>query len=515
MVDEQHVRVSVDPMTLEEVLAVADGSAVEVTDEALDLMRQSRSVVDAAIDRDEAIYGVTTWVGHARDERLPTEALEALQPFLVEMHVGAIGDRLPTELVRAGMVTRLNGFARGGAGVSLGVARSLEGMLNNRIHPVIPRTGSVGSGDLGQLALLGRALLGRGKVEWNGEIVDAAEALRGAGVPIVSLQPKDALGVISSNALTVGHGALLWRSIGRLLSLADLVAATSLEAIGANPSFFDAAVSAARGSAGQIETSSNLRNALSGSALVAPEVAASVQDPLSFRVVPQVHGACRDVLAIIGSNLVDELNAASDNPLVDLGSGRILSNGNFQVMNVALSAESLRLALAHVGLLSERRTAHLWDTVVTSLGNTGSDGGGPPLDEGTPPAFAGLSLRYPAAVRYTRLRQLAQPVTLDVPPLDLSMEDHATNASEALLVTSEAAEIVAELLTVEALIAYARLLTAREEVRLGAGTEKLVEVVANELGTLPDGTLPDETHKRVGAALSGQLDTILDMLVSG
>lgn len=514
MVDKQLVTISADPMTLEEVLAVAHGSAVELTDEALDLMSRSRSVVDAAIDRDEAIYGVTTWVGHARDERLPTEALEALQPFLVEMHVGAMGDQLPTEVVRAGMVTRLNGLARGGAGVSPAVARSLESMLNNRIHPVIPRIGSVGSGDLGQLALLGRALLGRGEVEWNGEIVNAAEALRGAGVPVVSLRPKDGLGVISSNALTIGHGALLWRSIGRLLSLADLVAATSMEAVAANPSFFDPAVSVARGSAGQVETSSNLRNALSGSSRVDSTMAASVQDPLSFRVVPQVHGACRDVLAILGSNLVDELNAASDNPLVDLESERILSNGNFQVMNAALSAESLRLALGHVGLLSERRTAHLWDAVVTSSGDMGTIGDGPAFEKGTPPAFAGLSLRYPAAVRYTRLRQLAQPVTLDVPPLDLSVEDHATNASESFLVTSQAAEVVAELLTVEALVAYARLLTAKEGGRLGPGTDKLVDVMANELANIPDGTLPHEVHKRVGAALSSQLDEMLGTLAS-
>lgn len=512
---ERQIELSGDPMSLDEVMEVADGKGVELTQDALDLIGRSRAIVDAAIGRGEAIYGVTTGVGHARNQRLPTEALEAMQPILIEMHLGAVGESLPVELVRAGMVVRLNGFARGGAGVSVEVAQALEALLNNHIHPIIPRSGSVGSGDLGQLALLGRTLLGRGEVDWNGKRVAADEALRNSGLAPVPLRPKDALAVISSNALSVSHGIALWRSVGRLLSMADLVAATSMEAIGANPSFFDPAVSRVRDSAGQEETSRVLREALAGSSRVDP-AAASVQDPISFRVVPQVHGACRDVLARTAADLEKELNAKADNPLVDVDSGRVLSNGNFHVMNVALSTESLNLALAHVGLLSERRCGQLWDTVVASFGeNAGGDvSQGPPLDEGTPPFLAGLALRYPAAARYTRLRQLAQPVTLDVPPLDLSVEDHATNAAEALWVTEEIVAIVIEILVVEALIAMARLVTAPSEGRLGARTEKLVDVVSGELAALPMGTLPDETHARVSQALAAGLDEILAVAVS-
>lgn len=494
-------------MTLEELLAVADGASVELNEKARDLIEQSRAVVDAAITRGDAIYGVTTGVGHARNERLPPEALEAMQPILVEMHLGALGEPMATGLVRAGMAVRLNGFARGGAGISPEVAYTLQAMLNHHIHPVIPRSGSVGAGDLGQLALLGRALLGKGEVEWMGNTIPAADALRESGLSPVTLRPKDALAIISSNALTVGHGISLWRRVSELLALADLVAATSMEAIGANPSFFDPAVATGRDSAGQEETSTNLREALAGSSRVDPATPTSVQDPISFRVVPQVHGACRDVLTIFSAELAKELNATSDNPMVDLESERVLSNGNFHVMNVALSAESLNLALAHVGLLSERRSGQLWDAVVSSFG---SDGQPPPLQEGTPPFLAGLALRYPAAALYTRLRKLAQPVTLDVPPLDLSVEDHATNASEALWVTSEIVGIVTQILTVETLIAYARLLmTDSDAGRPGARTERLIELVGEELTTLPEGTLPDETHSRVMTTLTTRLDEII------
>ncbi|HEX6221525.1 MAG TPA: aromatic amino acid ammonia-lyase, partial [Acidimicrobiia bacterium] len=506
-IDGGHITITSDPMTLDEVLAVARGGRVELTTGALDTIKRSRDIVDAAIERGDAIYGVTTGVGHARNERLPVEALDAAQPMLVEMHLGAMGEPLPTELVRSGMVVRLNGFARGGAGVSLDVAGALEAMLNNHIHPIIPRSGSVGSGDLGQLALLGRALLGRGDVEQSGAIVPAADALRDAAVAPVTLRPKDALAIISSNALTVGHGIALWQAVGDLLALADLVAATSMEAFGANPSFFDAAVSSARGSRGQEETASNLREALAGSARVDAATAVSVQDPISFRVVPQVHGACRDVLAAMAENLLKELNAPSDNPMVDLESERLLSNGNFHPMNVALSAESMNLALAHIGLLSERRCGQLWDAVVSS----GPDGGAqtPPIGEPTPPFLAGPALRYSAAARYTRLRQLAQPVTLDVPALDLSVEDHATNASEALWVTNEIVEIVTEILTVETLIAYAKLFTSGSREPLGARTGIFVDHVGDQLEKLPVGTLPDETHDRVAEAITNDIAHIL------
>jgi histidine ammonia-lyase len=507
-IEEQRVRITADPMTLGEVLDVARGARVELTTGARNMIQRSRDIVDAAIARGDAIYGVTTGVGHARNELLPLDVLDAMQPILVEMHLGAWGEPMSTDVVRAGMVVRLNGFARGGSGVSLEVALAVQAMLNHDIHPIIPRSGSVGSGDLGQLAFLGRALLGRGDVEQSGATVPAADALRDAGLAPVTLRPKDALAIISSNALTVGHGIALWQAAGVLLSLADLVAATSMEAIGANPSFFDEAVSAGRASPGQIETAGNLRDAVAGSTRVDATKSVSVQDPISFRVVPQVHGACRDVLAAIADDLSRELNARSDNPMVDLDSGRLLSNGNFHAMNLALAAESLNLALAHIGLLSERRCGQLWDAVVSSLGAGGDVGAQtPPIGEATPPFLAGLALRYPAAARYTRLRQLAQPVTLDVPALDLSVEDHATNASEALSATGEITRIVEDILTVELLIAIARLFTSPGE-GLGAQTSRLVERIGDELGRLPMGTLPDETHARIGGVLAEYVDEI-------
>jgi histidine ammonia-lyase len=498
---ERTVRITTAATTLGEVVDLAEGALVELGDDAVGLIAESRRTVDEAIARGEAIYGVTTSVGHARDERLEPAALRALQPVLLEMHVGALGSPLVAARVRAGMAVRLCGFARGGAGVSLAVALGVADLLNHRIHPVIPSRGSVGSGDLGQLALVGRVLLGRGQVEVDGRRLDAGAALASAGLEPLTLEPKDALALISSNALSIGHGALLVPRVRELIALADLVAAVSMEAIHANPSIIDPAVALVRGSAGQRRSSERIGRALAGSMRSSSSAALSVQDPLSFRVVPQVHGACSDVLAVTESALTAELNATSDNPLVDVATGRIISNGNFAPMNVTLAAESLRVALGHVGLLSERRMGHLWDAAVTSLGTSVLSTAAPTLAAGAPTALAGLGLRYPAAARYTRLRRLAEPVSLDVPTLDLNVEDHSSNLAEALVATEEAIGVVEELLVTELLIATVLLGSPTSSGSLGRGTERLVAAVSEELDAVPPAALPDEVHRRVAAGL--------------
>lgn len=494
------VRLSAEPASRGDIVSIANGARVEVTADAFTVVAESRHVVEEAIARGDAVYGVTTGLGHARNERLPPEALVRLQPMFVEMHVGAIGDPLPSDCVRAAMATRLVGFLRGGAGVSVGLVEGLANLLNYGIHPVVPRYGSVGAGDLSQMAVVGQALLGRGEVEVDGQRMPADRALADAELAPVVMQPKDGLAILAGNALSVGAGILLADRLARVLQFADRVVAVTMEAARGNPSILDPAVAGVRGSDGQMATSAVIRDALQGSRRA--ETGLSVQDPLSLRVVPQVHGACRDVVAACTAALEAELNAPSDNPLVDRESARLISNGNFHAMQVALALESVRVALAHVGLIGERRMGHLWDAVVGGMGSAGSDGpGGPdgPVDAGAgfPPVFAGLSLRYAAAARYTRLRSLAQPVTLDVPVLDLGVEDHAPNTLEAVWATSDAVDLLEELLVVELLIGMVGLADPALRADLGSGTTALVDAVDGALAAVPPGTAPAAIHRQV------------------
>lgn len=500
MTSIEPVTISTSPMTLREVVALARGSRVVLSPEVIGRISASRDVVDAAISRGEAIYGVTTGVGHARDQALPGDALQAMQPVLIEMHLGGMGGPFPSERVRAGMAARLSGIARGGAGVSLAVAEALAALLNSGVTPVVSSRGSVGSGDLGQLATVARVLLGRGMVVCDGDRLPAAEALATKGLSPVVLEAKDALGLISSNAFTVGHTALLIDDLDHLMGMADRVVAVSMEALKANPSVVHPAVAKARGSRGQVTSSENIQRALLGSSRTAGEI--SVQDPLSFRVAPQVHGACRDTITIAAEAATAELNAAADNPLVDIESSQVISNGNFQPMNLALAAESLRVALGHVGLLSERRMGQLWDLAVSSIGSADPGGSFRPDAPGSPPWLVGLSLRYPAAARYTKLRQLAQPMTLDISPLDLGHEDHASNVAEALVAVEDSMGIVEELLTIELLVALASFGPFLSIDELAAETGQTVRALGDLLSEVPPSTLPADILEHVRRGLS-------------
>ena len=293
MADESGtVLISRMPMSLDELLAVARGARIELSKGAVARIEAARRIVDEAASGRDLVYGLNTGLGHARDKAVPPTAGD-LQRVLVAMHDGTMGEHLPSEVVRAAMAARLNGIARGGSGATLAAARTLEAMLNAGVHPIVGATGSVGAADLGHMAAIGMVALGLGRAEFQGEEMSGSEALAAAGITVLEPEPKDGLALVSANGMTVGHGALVLESVARVLDIADIAAALSLEALPGNQSIVDAQVAEAKGSEGQIETSSRIRALLEGSDNADR---ASVQDALSFRVVPQVHGAARDLL---------------------------------------------------------------------------------------------------------------------------------------------------------------------------------------------------------------------------
>jgi histidine ammonia-lyase len=469
------VVISNQPTSLDDLVAVARGADVSLGPDAIATIEASHRVVEAALEGDEPVYGLNTLIGHARDERVPVEAIRAFQPQLVAMHAGGMGDSLPSEVVRAAMAARLVGIARGGSGASLGLAQALAGLLNAGITPRVPSVASVGAGDLSQHAAVGLALLGEGDVEVGERVVPAAEALQEAGLGPLELEPKDGLVVISANGFAIGHAALVLERVDRVLDVTDTVAAVTMDASHANASIVDPAAMAAKGIAGQTVSAARIRERLSGTS----RVAASVQDPLTIRVIPQVHGAAREVAAFAAQAVETELNAAADNPLSSIEAGRLISNGNFHPMLLALAVDAIRPALAHVGQLSERRSDRLWNGLVSHV----SQGEVPALAD--PAVRAALGLRYPIAARATRLRQLAAPVTLDVGSLDLSQEDHATNAPEAVARTAEAVDVLVDVLTVELLLARATVQTVPEPAA-APGTRQAVAALDAILAGLRD-----------------------------
>jgi histidine ammonia-lyase len=340
------------------------------------------------------------------------------------------------------------------------------------------------------MACIALVAIGRGRAEVGGEVVDGAEALRRAGIAPLELAPKDGLTLMSANGVSIGHGALLVARAAAVLRAADVVAALSLEAIRGNPSFTAAVVGEAKPFPGQIEACRNMRAALAGSALHEPGVPRSIQDPLSFRVAPQVHGALHELVAYARRAVEIELNALSDNPLVSIADGTMVSNGNFHPIVLALAFDAVRGAIAHVGQLSERRMGQLWDTFFARVADLGA--GAPP---GPVPELFGLSLRYPAAAVFTELKQLAAPATLDAPPLDIGVEDHATSAPLSVRKTGTALGLLEDLLSIELFLARDVLTTLPGPPRLGLGTAAALRTVERAMAEAGPDRSPASVHR--------------------
>lgn len=479
------VTVDDEPVTADDIVKVADGSNVVLGPEALARIRDSRAVVDAALAAGRPVYGLNTGVGHSKDVRLPDETLRSIQRMLLMTHSGGIGDPAPTEVVRAAMFVRLVGMACGGSGASPLAAEVLTRMLNAGVHPIVPIDGSVGAGDLGQMASIGLVAIGMGRAEFAGLILPGGEALSRAGIQPLELQPKDGLTLMSSNGISIGRGALILRRADRVARIADVAAALSLEAQQGNPSITLPAVGLAKPYPGQIEACRSMRAALEGSYLLEPDAPRSIQDPLSLRVAPQVHGACRESIDHARRAVEIELNSKSDNPLVSIEEGAMIHNGNFHPMVLALAFDALRVALAHVGQLSDRRMAHLWNAFFQNLENAAPGAAG---------AGLGLSLRYPSAGIYGELRHLAEPASLDIPVMDMGVEDHATGAPLTVKMTDEALDALESLLTIEMLLAHDVLATWPEMPSLGSGTGAALAAIDEAAVTL-GGEPSAEVHR--------------------
>jgi histidine ammonia-lyase len=503
MPDMPVVTIDASPLEVEDLLAVARGARIALGDDARATIAASRAVIDRMLERDEPVYGLNTGVGHMKDSVLPADELRSGQVMLLMTHAGGTGPPLDRELVRGAMAARLNGIARGGSGASPRVADVLVEMLNAGVHPVAPSRGSVGTGDLGQMASVGQVMIGRGRAELGGDVMPGGEAMAEAGIEPLRPEPKDGLTILSSNAVSITDAALTLTRAQRLAEIADVVAALSIEATSGNPSIVRPAVGAAKPFPGQIASCEAVTRALTGSFLLEPGAPRSVQDPLSFRVIPQVHGAFRDAIAAARRAVEVELNGRGDNPLVSIDDDTMVHNGNFHPVVMAIAFDQMRVAIAHVGQISERRMSHHWDLFFERIA-----GAGVPPPGWTPPESFGLQLRYPAAATFSALRHLAAPATLDTPPLDIGIEDHATGAPLTVRITGEALGLLEELLSIEVLMANDLLAAAGATgggdalaPRLGAGTGALSDVVRGAVESPDDDRSPAEVQRRLASAM--------------
>ena len=458
-------------MTADEVHEVSvHGARVEVTRMRRERVKRASAVVDRALRRGRKIYGLNTYVGHLRDREIRPEDMVDYQHQLLAMHARGIGDPMPIYDVRAMMLVRIVGMSQGGSGAHTDVFDGLVDLLNAGVHPVVPMGGSVGASDLTQMAAVGLVLTGHGEAVYHGEVLPALEALNRAGIKCVPLQPKDGLALISANGMSIGMGALAVVDLDRLSRLADAIGCLSLEAIGGNLEPFGAEVTAAKPFPGQLAAAKQMRESLAGSYLERRRDAASVQDPLSFRVMPQVHGAMREYIAFARQAVEIELNSSGDNPMVSLRHDDLISNGNFDPLVLGLSFEALRLALAHVAMLSERR--------INRMRFHGIPAG----------RMAAWRLRFPfrpyqgpsvhsASALLAEIKHMANPVTLMTTLVNPDAEDHSTLAPQSVTLTRTLLNRLQTLLSIEAVMASDVLGDEAQLPTLGAGSRAVFEAV--------------------------------------
>ena len=348
-----------EPLTLARLEAVARGAAPRQLDGAArERIRAARAVVEDAVARGEAVYGVTTGIGELASVRIAPADAERLQLNLLRSHAVGAGEPLPEEVVRGMMLLLAASLSRGHSGVRAELVELVLALLERGVVPVVPSRGSVGSsGDLAPLAHLGLVLVGEGEATFDGERQSGAEALRAAGLEPLRLTAKEGLALINGTHLMAAVGALATNDAGRVLSAATLACALSLEAFKGSTVPFDARLQEVRPQPGQARVAERLRDLLEGSDVVASHAdCGRVQDPYTLRCAPQVIGAVADALDYVRGAVERELSAVTDNPLVFPEDGDVVNGGNFHGQPLSLPLDHLALALTELASYSERRT---------------------------------------------------------------------------------------------------------------------------------------------------------------
>ena len=429
--------------------------------------------VNEIVAAGHAAYGINTGFGLLAQTRIPDDQLAQLQRNLLLSHAAGIGEPLADPVVRLILALKINALARGHSGVSLALLDALRALLAHEIYPVIPAQGSVGaSGDLAPLAHLSAVLLGIGQVRVGGKILPAAEGLARAGLAPSRLGAKEGLALINGTQVSTALALAGLFGAEDVLAAAVVAGALSVDALKASDAPFDARIHEVRGQPGQIAVARVYRRLTAGSGIRASHLDCTrVQDPYSFRCQPQVMGACLDLIRQCAATLGIEANAVTDNPLL-FDQGDVLSGGNFHAEPVAFAADTLALALAEIGNLSERRVAVLVDPKMSGLPAFLVENSG--LNSGF------MIAQVTAAALVSENKTLATPASVDSIPTSANQEDHVSMATHAARRLSAMADNAAAVVGIE-LLAAAQGIDFHRPARSSGALEHVHETIRAEV----------------------------------
>ncbi len=491
------VVVGLAPPAAEDVVAVARYAAeVRISDDAIAAMTASREHIEALAESSSPVYGVSTGFGALADRHIPADLRAALQRSLIRSHAASSGAEIERDVVRATMLLRLRTLVTGRTGIHPGTAHTLAAMLNAGITPTIGEYGSLGcSGDLAPLSHVALALMGEGEVrDAQGVRRSAAEAFAAAGVTPVELAAKEGLALINGTDGMLGMLLLACHDLAGLLTVADLSAAMSIEALLGTDRVFAADLQALRPQPGQQASAANLRTLLADSPIMASHRGPDctlVQDAYSLRCAPQVAGAARDTLAHASWVAANELASIIDNPVV-LADGRVESNGNFHGAPVGYALDFLAIVAADVASIAERRTDRMLD-VHRSHGLPAFLADDPGVDSGH------MIAHYTQAAIVSELKRLAVPASVDSIPTSAMQEDHVSMGWSAGRKLLRAVDGLRRVLAIELLTA-ARALDLRAPLLPGPATGAAMRALRHVVPTVgPDRWLAPEIAATIAA----------------
>lgn len=419
-------QISAEHLTIERIGEIIEkGYKLELSEDAKHRIRRCRSYLDKKISGNNApIYGVTTGFGSLCNVSIGKDQLSELQINLIKSHACGTGERVPNNIVKIMMLLKIQSLSYGYSGCKLDTVQRLIAFFNNDIYPVVYKQGSLGaSGDLVPLAHMCLPLIGLGEVEYQGKIISGAEMLRRKRWKPIELGSKEGLALLNGTQNMSAFAVWALLQAERLSNWADKIAAMSLDAFDGLVEPFTHAVHAVRPHQGQIETAKNMCEMLEGSQIV-NNIKAHVQDPYSFRCVPQVHGAVKDTIRYVKSVIDIEINSATDNPTVCPEEDLIISAGNFHGEPIALPIDFLSIAMSELANISERRIYRL----VSGLR------GLPNFLVANPGVNSGFMItQYTAASVVSLNKSLAMPSSVDSIPSCQDQEDHVSMGANAAI----------------------------------------------------------------------------------
>lgn len=439
-----------ETLTINELKDILYGNKkVSVANESIEKVRSSRKTIEKIVQADKSVYGINTGFGKFSNMKIQNEHVTELQLNLIRSHACGVGEPFSAKVVKAMMVLRLNALIKGYSGVRLEVIQLLTQFINKNIIPVIPQQGSLGaSGDLAPLAHLALALIGEGEVfNDTGQIVPTIEMLEKHQLQPITLQEKEGLALINGTQTMTALGIINYIEAEKLALDSEWISGMTFEALEGVIDAFYLETHEVRGYPQQIAVAKRMLDLLEGSKLTTRQNEKRVQDAYSLRCIPQVHGASWQVLDYVKEKLEIEINAATDNPLIFEDGKKVISGGNFHGQPIAFAMDFLKVAVAELANISERRIERLVNTQ---------------LNEGSLPSFlspepglqsGAMIMQYVAASLVSENKTLAHPASVDSIPSSANQEDHVSMGTIAARHAANIIENSRRVLTIEAICA--------------------------------------------------------------